>query len=110
MQPQENMSPKSVHRLTPAVDVLESKDGYLIRADVPGVAQDGFTVNFEKNTLALEGRFDQGRNTFAWARSFVLPGGVDADKISAELKDGVLSVTLPKQERLKPRQINIRMA
>ena len=96
--------------LAAPADVLESKDNFLIRADFPGVAQQDVEVRFDKNTLHLAGTFTPVRNgeALAWARSFVLPGGIDPDGITAELKDGVLSVTLPKQEALKPRQIQVR--
>lgn len=106
----ERLSP--VRTLAAPVDVFENKDNFLIHADFPGVEQKDVEVRFEKNTLNLQGTFQEGRNgpRLMWARSFVLPGGIDAEKINAELKDGVLKVTLPKQEALKPRQIQVRAA
>jgi HSP20 family protein len=104
----ERLAPRTT--LTPPVDVLENKDVFLIRADFPGVEQQDVDIRFEKNTLTLQGPFKQGNHAYLWARSFVLPGGIDADKIQAQLKDGVLAVTLPKQESLKPRQIPVRAA
>ncbi|MBI5494181.1 MAG: Hsp20/alpha crystallin family protein [Deltaproteobacteria bacterium] len=99
--------------LVPPVDVLENREEFLIRADFPGVRQEDVDVQFEKNTLALVGRFSaRGDDALdhEWTRTFVMPGGVDAAKIAAELKDGVLTVHLPKQESLKPRQIPVRTA
>lgn len=99
--------------LMPPVDVLENREEFLIRADFPGVKQENVDVKFEKNALSLTGAFcttGKGDLDAEWARSFVLPGGVDGTKIAAELKDGVLTIHLPKQESLKPRQIPVRSA
>lgn len=101
---------KATTTLPPPVDVYENRDAFLIHADFPGVEQKDVDVRFEKNTLTLEGRFERDDHAYAWARSFVMPGGIDGEKITASLKDGVLSVQLPKQESLKPRQIQVRSA
>jgi HSP20 family molecular chaperone IbpA len=104
-----------VPTLVPPVDVFETQDELLIHADFPGVPPDGVDVRFEKNQLTLVGHAQEplpgGKNQpFDWQRTFVLPGGVDPDKISAELRDGTLTVRLPKRESLKPRQIHVRSA
>ena len=103
--------------VAPAVDVYENKEEILILADVPGVAKDAMNVHFEKGKLTLEARRadtkDLGRvlaaeyRPFDFRRTFAVPQGIDAEKIVAELKDGVLKVHLPKAAALKVRQIPI---
>jgi HSP20 family molecular chaperone IbpA len=92
------------------VDVLENREEYLILADFPGVKNDDVDIRFDKNELSLSGRVPGSKlaREFDWTRTFVVPGGVDPEKISAELKDGVLTVKLPKKESVKPRQIAVR--
>jgi HSP20 family molecular chaperone IbpA len=100
--------------LTPAVDVFENADGLLIVADLPAVKEEDMDIRFEKNVLHLRGTARtvhpvSGQDmAFDWVRSFAVPGGVNAEKISAELKHGVLRVLLPPDDRLKPRQIQVR--
>src|ERR1043166_3685404 len=81
---------------TPAVDVFENKEELLIFADLPGVDRDDLTVSLEKNQLTLRGKRNVAGSTFDYARTFVVPNGIDADQISAELKLGVLTLRLPK--------------
>lgn len=116
MERRENTAERIQQRqaLTPAVDVFENAEELLILADFPAVKQEDVDVRFEKNTLSLRGtaRSVHPRTgqevAFDWVRSFALPGGVNAEKIAAELKNGVLRVTLPKHDSLKPRQISVR--
>jgi HSP20 family molecular chaperone IbpA len=99
----------------PLVDIFENGEEILVVADVPGANKDHVAIRFEKNQLTFEaacaaedvvGAGDDARG-LDYARSFLVPGGVDPERISAELKNGVLRVHLPKQERLKPRQITV---
>ena len=77
-------------------------------ADLPGVGKDDIGVHLEKNQLTIRGkRVFEGR-AFDYLRTFVVPNGIDADKISAELANGVLRLTLPKSAALKPRQIAVK--
>ncbi len=103
----------------PPVDIYESDEEYVVEADVPGVAQDRVTLRLENGELALEGQWSvpemEGATVLArefrpvdFRRSFVLPDTVDAAKVSASLKDGVLTVRIPKAESVKPRSIQIR--
>lgn len=107
--------------IAPYVDIYENADQILVVADLPGVVQDGLTLHLEKGELAFDARradaAELGPNGGAQAsalpdyrRSFILPQGVDLDKISAELKDGVLRIHLPKAAALKPRQIQVKTA
>lgn len=98
-----------------AVDIYENPDELLVVADLPGVAQGGLSIRLEKGELWLEARRTDAAEIANGAgelpdyrRTFVVPNGVDADKISADLQGGVLRVHLPKSAALKPRQIPIK--
>jgi HSP20 family protein len=103
----------------PPVDVLESKDSYLIRAELPGMNKEDIKVELKEGTLVLSGerkaekpaegveyRHMERLNAKFW-RSFSLPETVKQDGIEAAYKDGVLEIRVPKAEEAKPRQIEI---
>ena len=104
----------------PPVDVLEDKDGVRLTAELPGVRQDDVQISLEHNVLTIRGekkaeveaQSDRVRRVErqygAFERSFALPSTVDADRIEARFEHGVLTVTLPKAEKAKPRQIEIK--
>lgn len=94
--------------ITPAVDVFENKDEILLVADLAGVSNDALDLNLENGTLTLSGTWEQGSYRRVYTRSFAIPRTVDGTAIAADLKDGVLSVHLPKRAELKPRQITVR--
>ncbi len=104
--------------LVPVCDVYENKDEILVIADVPGIETDALKINLEKGELVLEAHRDGSakEGTFLGAewgtcdfrRRFSIPSGIDANKISAELKEGVMHLHLPKSEALKPRRIAVR--
>ncbi|KYF50565.1 heat-shock protein [Sorangium cellulosum] len=110
-------SPEKIQQrpaVPPAVDIYESADELLVVADLPGVTQDHLAIRLEKGELSFEGRRadaaerEQGADNLPdFRRSFVVPQGIDSDKISAELQAGVLRIHLPKSASLKPRQIPI---
>lgn len=96
--------------LEPLVDVFENEDEWLIAADVPGVAQDGLELHLDKNELTISARRTDESNRLPYAgfrRLFTLPSGVDGEKVSAELQNGVVSIHLPKSAAIKPRQIHV---
>jgi len=103
--------------IMPVCDIYENDDEILVVADVPGVTADALDINLEKGELTLEARREISvqPGTFLgveyrdcdYQRRFAVPGGIDADKISAELREGVLHLHLPKSEALKPRQIPV---
>ena len=109
----------SVSKWYPAVDVLESKDSYLIRAELPGMKREDIKVEVKDGTLVLSGERKsekpaegiEYRHTERVAakfwRSFTLPETVKQDGIEASYKDGVLEIRVPKVEKAKPRQIEI---
>lgn len=90
--------------VAPAVDVFENKDEILVYADLPGVAADTVNVSFDKGQITLGGKTE----SFDYARAFVVPNGIDGEKIEAKVEAGVLKVTLPKSQSVKPRQIPVR--
>ena len=114
MRKRENEVPeKMAQRATvaPAVDIYENKDELLILADLPGVLKEDLSINFDKGQLRLEARlreFAPDEEPFDFRRTFAIPQGIDADKISANLQHGVLRVVLPKPAAMKPRQIEVK--
>ncbi len=102
----------------PVTDIYETPDALHVVLEMPGVARDKVQVRVEDGTLHVEGRLDlstyQGLqplyteyNIGHYARRFQLSGEIDQARIAAELKDGVLSLTLPKAEDAKPRVITV---
>src|SRR6478672_13570441 len=113
-QKQETTIPARV--FVPTADIYESQDALTVILEMPGVQKDNVEVRVEEGTLHLEGRLDltkyQGLvplyteyNIGHYARSFRLSSKIDQTKIAADLKDGVLSLTLPKVAEAKPRTI-----
>ena len=103
----------------PAVNVYETKDEYVFQAELPGWNRDEVTIDFENQTLTLSGQHqlmaDDDRQYHRvegfngqFTRSFTVPGTVNSDAVRAELRDGVLTIHLPKREEAKPRQIEVK--
>lgn len=91
----------------PAVDVYENESEVLIVADVPGVAPDRLDLRIELPELRIEARRD-AEDAPVWVRAFNIDARIDSEKVTAELKHGVLTVRLPKADEVKPRRIAIR--
>jgi HSP20 family protein len=103
----------------PPVDVLESRDSYLIRAELPGMKNEDFSLEVKDGTLTLSGerkleepadgveyhRIERVAGKFV--RSFSLPQTVRSDDIKASYRDGILEIHIPKTEKAKPKQISI---
>ena len=103
---------KVVRGFAPAVDVTEDAEKIELNADLPGVKLEDIDIQLDKGVLTIKGerKLAAGRgerNTGAFSRAFTLPDTVDVEKIGAALKDGVLTLTLPKRPVEKPRQIKI---
>ncbi|HEX4458480.1 MAG TPA: Hsp20/alpha crystallin family protein [Polyangia bacterium] len=103
---------KVVRGFAPAVDVNEDAEKIELNADLPGVKLEDIDIQLDKGVLTIKGerKLAAGRgerNTGAFSRAFTLPDTVDVEKIAAALKDGVLTLTLPKRPEEKPRQIKI---
>jgi len=95
----------------PPVDIFENKEEILILADVPGVKTEGVSLNLDKDQLTIDAHrteLTEGEPSFDYRRTFVVPRGIDPDKITANLANGVLRLVLPKPASLKPRQIEVK--
>lgn len=103
----------------PMVDIKETKDEFIVNAELPGVSKQDIKINFTDDSLVIEGEKKEEekdeKNTYhrversygKFYRSFSFPGKVAGDKIKAAYKDGILSVSLPKKEEMKPKEISI---
>lgn len=105
--------------VAPPVDIYETRDGLVVLADLPGVSKDGLDVRVDNNVLTMRGRADypspkdgayREYELVNFFRQFELSDKVDQQRITADLKHGVLTLTLPKAEEAKPRQIEVRVA
>ena len=107
----------------PPVDIFETdKHDLVLRAELPGMTREDIEVTVENGTIVIKGekKFDPEvkeehyrrieRTYGAFQRSFTLPNTVDATKVAAEYKNGVLTITLPFKEEAKPRTINVDVA
>ncbi len=106
--------------LMPAVDVFENQDGITLYADMPGVAKDKLDIQVEADTLTIEGDLSldvpQGMEAShadvgvsRYRRVFTLSKELDAEKVSADLKNGVLTLRIPKAAHAQPRKIEVRV-
>ncbi len=103
-----------------AVDIREEDDAFFVEAEVPGLSGEDVNVDIEKNVLTIrgerkvereegEGRYRRVERRYgSFSRSFSLPETVDAEKISADLRNGVLALRLPKKEAPSPRTIKVK--
>jgi len=109
------------HALSPAVDLVESEDGFTLKADLPGVAKKDLELSVENNVLTIKGEKEGGKDEKkekrfyrreTWSGSFrrtiSLPQAADPGKVEAQLKNGVLTIQIGKREELKPRQIPVK--
>jgi HSP20 family protein len=94
--------------LVPRVDVLETENELLVLLDLPGVASQDLDIRFEKGELTVHGRRTGPRGAAAYFRTFRVTEQIAADQITADLKHGVLTLTLPKVDAVKPRRITVR--
>lgn len=107
--------------LLPPVDIFEDEIGIVLTADLPGVSSDRLNIQVNKDTLLIEGEvaldvpegmqalYAEVRNP-TYRRSFALSSELNTEAIEANLKDGVLTVRLPKKEALQPRKIQVQTA
>jgi HSP20 family protein len=108
-----------LRRWMPAMDLLESGDHFILRADLPGMTEEDVSIEFEDGTLTVSGErkaeheedkqgFHRVERSFgAFSRSLTLPQGIDADAVTANFDRGVLEIRIPKPEQRKPRRITI---
>jgi HSP20 family protein len=119
MTPSTEVTRSQEQYVTPPVDIYETQEGLVVKADLPGVAKDSMDVRVENNLLTIRAKAahvapgdpiyrEYGLVNFF--RQFELNERVDQAKISAELNHGVLTLNLPKAEEAKPRKIDVKVA
>ena len=111
-------NPTARRALAPAVDIVEDADGITLRADMPGVPRDALQVQVDGDTLKIRGDLEMalgeaGNARYAelrhgaWERSFTLSRELDSAHVDAVLKDGVLTLRIPKAEHARPRRVEV---
>lgn len=109
----------ALERSAPLMDIFENDEEYLVRADLPGVAEEDVDIQFEKGELRLYAprplelqgdRLSQEIGAQAFERAFRIPQKIDLDAISATLEHGVLELRLPKAPEVRPRKITVKAA
>ena len=111
--------PKARETWMPSVDILEKDGSFIVRAELPGMTEKDIELKLEGNTLTLKGerkmeKADDKTNYHrvesfygSFTRSFRLPDTVDAEKISADYRNGVLTITIPQKPEVRPREIPV---
>jgi HSP20 family protein len=104
--------------VAPRIDVFENDNEIVLFADLPGVSKDNVRIDLDKERLTIEARRTDSEENgtellaeyrpFDYRRAFLVPRGIDREKIDAELRAGVLRLKLPRADALKPRSIPIR--
>ena len=104
---------------SPALDIEENNGNLIVKAEIPGMKKDDIKVSVHNNVLSITGERKQEKETKnktihriersygRFSRAITLPSEVDEDKVKASYKDGVLNITLPKPESMKPKQIEV---
>lgn len=103
----------------PTADIFETEGALTVVLEMPGVDRNNIDVNVDRGVLMIEGKIDFGKyeglqpvyseyNIGPFRRSFRISSQIDQDKIKAEMRDGVITLTLPKAEQAKPRRVEVR--
>jgi HSP20 family protein len=112
-------APRLASGWSPAFDVYENKDNFTVVAELPGVNKEDIAISLHEGRLSISGerkREEKSENTEVYRaervfgrfqRTFTLPAAVSAEKVNAKFADGVLTITLPKAEEAKPKQIGV---
>jgi HSP20 family molecular chaperone IbpA len=117
-KPEQNVK-KTDYVITPPVDIYETDNEYVLKADMPGVAKDNVNITFNNNELEITGKVDEQYTSnenmtyreytlFNYYRKFVVSNAINPEGISASLENGVLTIKLPKREEAKPKKIEIK--
>jgi len=115
--PAANDRPRREEYVAPEVNIFETRVGYALEAEMPGVSKDGLEITVEGNQITITGRRNiepvsgqpilRERQTADFRRVFELDPAIDTGKISARMEQGVLTLVLPRSERVKPRKITV---
>jgi HSP20 family protein len=112
----------TVRRWIPAMDLVETDDHFVLKADLPGMQESDVNIVFENNVLTISGErraeheakkdgyYRLERTMGSFSRSLTLPEGIDAEAVSAKFDHGVLEIRIPKPAEAKPRRIQIGVA
>lgn len=115
------IGPSAGGMFVPSFDVKETKDAYVFTADLPGVKESDLELSLTGNRLTISGKREEEkkeqddrwfafeRTYGSFSRAFTLPEGIDGENVGAELKDGVLRVTVSKKPEMKPRKIELKL-
>lgn len=116
-----NEEPFTLAAWTPSCDIYETEGEIIVKAELPGLKKEDIKVSVENNVLTIRGerKFEEEakrenyyrieRSYGEFLRSFTLPTGIDAKKINAEFKDGMLKIALPRMEEAKPKAVDIKV-
>lgn len=109
--------PAAEQYVAPQVNIYETTDGYALEAEMPGVTKDGLQITLDGSEITITGRREtesvcgepllRERPQRSYRRVFELDPAIDTGKVSARMDQGVLTLTLPKSERVKPRSIKV---
>ena len=120
MTPFFETAPELEFRFVPSFDVKETKEAYVFKADLPGIAEKDIEVSLSGNRLTVSGKREEEKKEedevyFTWersygsfTRSFTLPEGIDPDHVEADLKGGVLTIVAPKKLETKPHKVPVK--
>ena len=104
----------------PAVDVRESEDGFVLEAELAGLTENDIDIDVKDHLLTISSKSEEKkeekkngyvlkeRKSSSFSRSFILPKNADIDKIEANMKDGILTLNIPKTEEAKPKKITVK--
>jgi HSP20 family protein len=107
---------------SPSIDLSETDDNIVVKAEIPGIDPKEVNISIQDNNLIIKGekkeeKEEKGKNYYRMERSYgrfsrsvELPASVDMDKVNAECKNGVLEITLPKKEEVRPKQISVKIS
>ena len=110
---------RELEGMSPSVDMYDKKDEIVVKAEVPGIEKENINISISDNTLTIKGEtkkeeevkeedyYYSERSYGSFARTLSLPAKVQADKIKASFKNGILEIRLPKAEEAKPKEIKI---
>jgi HSP20 family protein len=115
--PRNNERARAAEFVSPVVNIYEEKDGYLLEAEMPGVGKDGLEITLEGSELTITGLrhaenasgepLFRERSPVDYQRTFELDPAIDTARINAKMNQGLLTLTLPKSEQVKPRKIAV---
>ena len=116
----QRMAREEAPAVRPPVDIFEDAHGIMVVAEIPGVSRDRLNIHADRNTLTIEGEavidvpkgmepIHADVQSTRYSRSFVLSSELETDAIDAKLKDGLLTIRIPKRREYRPRKVEVRL-